>query len=372
MRLPRLKALSFSFLLAAVLTAPAWGADTALPGTLNYIEGQASVGDQTLTSKSIGSVELQPGQSLSTGNGKAEILLTPGVFLRVGDNSTVKMVSSNLTNTEADLVKGQATVEVAEIHPYNMLRIGENGATTQMMKNGFYAFDADHDQVRVLKGEANVQYDDQNVQVKGERVLDLSTSGRLKTTKFDKNVYETSDLYRFSYLRSQYLAEANVDVARNYYAGGPGWYGAGWYWNPWFAGYTWIPGDGILYSPFRLGILFALVRGLRTLLRLRLSPRIRILRTLLLRARPGCACATYEYGTCFCSLSTGSRQFRRCRSGVSRRRICRRWLSRRRPSLISTIRIAAPPKDRPAWRGALGPGKLPFLRRSELPSLRRM
>ena len=253
MRLPRLKALSFSFLLAAVLTAPAWGADTALPGTLNYIEGQASVGDQTLTSKSIGSVELQPGQSLSTGNGKAEILLTPGVFLRVGDNSTVKMVSSNLTNTEADLVKGQATVEVAEIHPYNMLRIGENGATTQMMKNGFYAFDADHDQVRVLKGEANVQYDDQNVQVKGERVLDLSTSGRLKTTKFDKNVYETSDLYRFSYLRSQYLAEANVDVARNYYAGGPGWYGAGWYWNPWFAGYTWIPGDGILYSPFGWG-----------------------------------------------------------------------------------------------------------------------
>ena len=91
---------------------------------------------------------------MTTGNGKAEILLTPGVFLRVGDNSTVKMVSSNLTNTEADLVKGQATVEVSEIHQYNQLRIGEDGATTQMMKNGLYAFDADHDQVRVLKGEA--------------------------------------------------------------------------------------------------------------------------------------------------------------------------------------------------------------------------
>ena len=39
-------------------TAPAWGATaTALPGTLNYIEGQASVSHQKLNPKSIGSVE---------------------------------------------------------------------------------------------------------------------------------------------------------------------------------------------------------------------------------------------------------------------------------------------------------------------------
>ena len=173
MRLPRLKALS-GFLLAAVLTAPAWGADTALPGTLNYIEGQASIGDQSLNAKSVGSVELQPGQTLTTGNGKAEILLTPSVFLRLGDNSTVRMISSNLTNTQADLMKGQATVEVAEIHQYNNLRVGEDGATTEMLKDGLYAFDADQAQVRVLKGEAQVQDNDQNVTVKGGHELDLN------------------------------------------------------------------------------------------------------------------------------------------------------------------------------------------------------
>jgi hypothetical protein len=241
------------FLLATVLTAPAWGADTALPGTLNYVEGQANIGDQTLNAKSVGSIELQTGQSLQTENGKAEILLTPGVFLRVGENSTVKMVSSNLTNTEADLVKGQATVEVAEIHQYNDLRIGEDGAITHMVKDGLYAFDADHAQVRVLKGEALVQDNDQNVKVKGGHELDLSQSGRLKPTKFDKNAVEASDLYRFSDLRSQYLAEANVDMARQYYAGGNGWYGPGWYWDPWFLSYTWLPGDGIFYSPFGWG-----------------------------------------------------------------------------------------------------------------------
>ena len=252
MKLPRLKSLC-GFLLAAVLTAPAWAAETAIPGTLNYIEGQATFADQTLSPQSIGSVQLQPGQSLTTETGKVEILLTPGVFLRVGDNSTVKMVSSDLTNTEAELTKGQATVEVAEIHKYNDLRIAQDGATTRMLKTGLYAFDADHDQMRVFKGEALVQDNDQNVKVKGGRELDLNQTGQLHPFKFDKNAYEDSDLYRFSALRSQYLAEANVNMARNYYAGGPGWYGPGWYWDPWVTAYTWIPGSGIYYSPFGWG-----------------------------------------------------------------------------------------------------------------------
>ena len=252
MKTPWLKTL-LGFLLATGLTAPAWAADQVLPGSLNYIEGQATVAGQTLGPKSVGSVAIGPGQSLTTGNGKAEILLTPGVFLRVGDNSSVKMISNNLTGIEADLEKGQATVEIAELHQYNQFRLDEDGAATYMLKYGLYAFDANRDQVRVLKGEALVQDNDQQVKVKGGRELDLNQTGRLKTAKFDKKAYETSDLYRFSDLRSSYLAEANVDMARQYYAGGPGWYGPGWYWDPGFWSYTWLPGDGIFYDPFGWG-----------------------------------------------------------------------------------------------------------------------
>jgi hypothetical protein len=252
MKLLGSKALA-AFFLATVLTAPAWGVGTAIPGSINYVEGQVNLADQPLDSKSVGSAELQPGQTLTTGNGKAEILLTPGVFLRVGDNSTVKMVSTNLTNTEADLVKGQATVEVAEIHQYNQLRIGEDGATTELLKDGLYAFNADQANVLVLKGEAQVHDNDQSVTVKGGHELSLDQTGKLKTAKFDKNAFEASDQYRFSDLRSAYLAEANVDIARQYYAGGPGWYGPGWYWDPWFYSYTWLPGSGIFYSPFGWG-----------------------------------------------------------------------------------------------------------------------
>ena len=144
-------------------------------------------------------------------------------------------------------------VEVAEIYKDNLLRVQEDGATTQLLKTGLYGFDANNGDVRVFKGEALVQDGDQYIKVKGGHELDLSSTNQLKTRKFNKSTYEQSDLYRFSSLRSQYLAEANVDAAGLYVGGGLGWYGAGWYWDPFFTAYTWIPGDGIFYSPFGWG-----------------------------------------------------------------------------------------------------------------------
>src|ERR1700721_1092803 len=122
MRLSRLNLIG-SFFLAAILSAPAWGATPALPGTLNYVEGQAAVGTDALSAKSVGSVDLQAGQTISTQTGKAEVLLTPGVFFRLGDDSAATLVSPSLTNTEVALNKGDAMVEVDDIHKDNVLRV---------------------------------------------------------------------------------------------------------------------------------------------------------------------------------------------------------------------------------------------------------
>ena len=105
MKLSRITSFA-SLFLAVVLSAPAFAttdAHSALPGTLNYVEGQASIGSDPLNADSIGSTTLQPGQTLETGNGKAEVLLTPGVFLRVDSNSAVKMISPSITDTEIQL-----------------------------------------------------------------------------------------------------------------------------------------------------------------------------------------------------------------------------------------------------------------------------
>jgi hypothetical protein len=252
MRLLRLKLIG-SFFLAAILSAPAWGASPALPGTVNYVEGQASLGTEALTAKSVGSVTLEPGQTLTTETGKAEILMTPGVFFRLGDDSTATLVSPSLTNTEIALSKGQAMVEVDDIHRDNLLRVQQDGTATQLLKNGIYAFDADNGDVRVLKGEALVQDGDRQIKVKSGHELALNGNAGLKTAKFNEDQLKQTDLYRFSNLRSEYLAEANVNAAGIYYPGAAGWYGAGWYWDPFFFGYTWLPGSGMFYSQFGWG-----------------------------------------------------------------------------------------------------------------------
>jgi hypothetical protein len=257
-----------SLFLAALLAAPAWadntGANSALPGTLNYIEGKAFIGEQPLNGKSIGQVTLEAGQSIDTASGKTEILLTPGVFLREGDNTSVKMNSAGLANTQLTLLQGHVMVEATEVLPQNNLRITEDGITTRILKPGLYDFDGARNQVRVFDGEATVLEADKEIKLKAGHEVTL-VSAPEKAEKFDRKADNNDDLYRWSSLRSAYLAEANIDSARYVVddGWGPGWYGpgwgwgmgwgGGWWWNPWFSAYTFLPGDGLFYSPFGWG-----------------------------------------------------------------------------------------------------------------------
>jgi hypothetical protein len=253
--MPRLQVILL--LALATLSVPAFGQSTnqARPGTLNYIEGNASIGTHSLSAHSVGKAELQPGQTLTTADGKAEVLLTPGVFVRIGDNSALKMISPNLTHTEVELAHGRASIEVDQIYKQNNLLIAQGGTQTQLLKTGLYEFDADHNTVRVFDGKAAVfssitSSDNQKaILVKGGHQLALAGDA-VKPQDFDKNAAK-DDLYNWSSLRSQYLGEANLDLA-SVYAGAPGFY-PGWFWNAGLYGYTWLPADGFFWNPFGFG-----------------------------------------------------------------------------------------------------------------------
>jgi len=238
-------------LAATVLAAiPAAAASSGVPGTLNYVEGQVTVAGQTVTSHSVGSVLVELNQTLETGQGKAEMLLTPGVFLRVGDNSAVRLVSPSLGDTRVEVQRGEAIVEVAEIFKDNNIWVRMNGASTRLAKEGLYAFNADSRLVEVFDGKATVEQNDQNVELKKGR--ELALGGASKAEHFDTKSQAAQDsLYAWSNLRSEYEAEASMQSARNVFVGGAAyWDGPGWYWNPYWSMYGFIPGDGIWYSPF--------------------------------------------------------------------------------------------------------------------------
>jgi hypothetical protein len=254
----RFKAL-LSMLSLATLSAIAFGqsANPARPGTLNYMEGQASIEGRAVTSNSVGNTVLEPGQYLSTANGKAEVLLAPGIFLRLGDNSTIQMVSPDLTKTEVKIEQGRANIEVDQLYKQNVILIDMKTGQTQLLRNGLYAFDAGSSTVRVFDGKAAVypgadlQASVKPIDVKGGRQLAL-TGEPAKPQKFDKDQAQAQDpLYRWSSLRSEYLGQANVDLAEQY-AGASGFY-PGWYWAGGPYGYTWLPGNGLFWSPFGYG-----------------------------------------------------------------------------------------------------------------------
>lgn len=233
----------------AALFASSLGAKTAVPGTVNYVEGQVALDGQQLSSKSVGSAQLERDQTLDTNQGKAEVLLTPGVFLRLGDHSELRMMSPDLTDTRVQLVQGEAMVEVTELFKDNSIRVLEDGSATKLNKNGLYEFSADNPpRVRVYDGKAEVTQGDQRVELKKGKETYLSAS--LHSQKFDRD--ERDPLYAWSNLRSEYLAEASVQSARTVLVDN-GWGGPGWYWNPGWGMYSFLPGDGILYSPFGWG-----------------------------------------------------------------------------------------------------------------------
>jgi hypothetical protein len=239
-----------------VLTVPAFGQNAGRPGTLNYVEGAAFIDGQQLGPKEIGDIDLNPGQVLSTANGKAEILLTPGVFLRLDGNSAVKMISPDLTKTQLELEHGRAAVEVDEIYPQNDLEIVDAGVTTQLAKTGYYEFNADNPTVMVFKGKAAVEVSDGKYKVLNDHhefMLAQGGTGKplaaKKAVNFNTQGAE-DELYNWNILRSQYLAEANNQIAGTY-AGVSG-FNPGWYWDPYMWNYTFI-GMGPYWSPFGFG-----------------------------------------------------------------------------------------------------------------------
>ena len=238
----------------AAFILPVWGANPGHPGAINYVEGQVSLDGQSLSSKAIGSAGLETGQVLETQNGKAELLLTPGVLLRLGSDSAVRTDHPGLTHTQVAMLRGEAShrshAALQEQKRTTFKSPAYNGAMVSLVKKGLYDIDATTPQVEVYKGEMQVHEGDSQVNVKEGKQLPLAP-GQLKVQKFDKHNQDA--LYAWSNLRSEYppklwpspLAPTSSTVRAGMEPAGIG--------NPWFGTYAFIPGDGFLYSPFGYG-----------------------------------------------------------------------------------------------------------------------
>jgi len=235
------------FLTAAVSLARA---DTAMArvGALEYIDGAAFVNGRAVSGAKGQLPILDNGERLSTAQGHAEMLLTPGVFLRLDAQSEVLLENASLTDTRVRLDSGAAMLEVDDIHKDNLIRVDTGPGTVKVLKTGLYRFTAQPADVEVLKGKVEALEGDQTKK-EGKNKEIAFTSG-LAVSEFTP---QNDDLSRWSRLRSEYEAEASVGSAQYVYDMGWPWGFSNWFWNPWFDTWAFVPAGGFWLNPYGFG-----------------------------------------------------------------------------------------------------------------------
>jgi hypothetical protein len=141
---------------AAWSTAAGQAVVSTHSGVVYFFEGAVSVGDQRLEQKFGRFPEIGEGRELRTERGRAEVLLTPGVFLRVAENSAIRMVSNKLADTQVELLSGSAIVEASEARPDNSVTLAFRTWQVRIPEQGVYRIDCDPPRVQAYKGRAEV------------------------------------------------------------------------------------------------------------------------------------------------------------------------------------------------------------------------
>jgi hypothetical protein len=249
-----LAALSFALLAALVIPASAQPVISAKSGLLSYGEGQVLLNDQPVEFSTTRFADVKENSIVKTGDGRAEVLLTPGVTLRMGENSSLRMVSNRLVDTRVELMTGSAVVEADMIAKDTNVTVVVGQSSVELPKAGLYRFNAEPAQIKVFKGDVDVEVAGQTKTVSGGHMLSLATE-TASIEKFDTE--DTDDLDRWSHRRGSYLAAANMSAARTLVSTGgvPSMWGmAGcspaWGYNSFYGMMTFVPCYGSLWSPY--------------------------------------------------------------------------------------------------------------------------
>jgi hypothetical protein len=142
-------------------------------GLINFSEGLVFVDGQALTKKFGTFDRLKNGSSLVTGAGRAEILLTPGTFLRIGENSSIRMVSDNLSDTQVEVLAGSSLLDSEGASAGSFVKLIFRDSTIQIAKPGRYRVDADPPQLRVYEGQAEVTRNGTPLKIESSQLLPL-------------------------------------------------------------------------------------------------------------------------------------------------------------------------------------------------------
>src|SRR5689334_8339432 len=84
---------------------------SAHSGLIHYVEGSVLLDSKPVEVKIATFPDLKENSELRSEDGRAEVLLNPGAFLRMGENSSIRMVSNKLTDSRVEFLSGSVVIE---------------------------------------------------------------------------------------------------------------------------------------------------------------------------------------------------------------------------------------------------------------------
>jgi hypothetical protein len=218
---PTAIALLASALLAVTVTpGRAQYVVSAKSGTINLTEGQVQLDGQKVDASIARYPAIKEASVLRTEDGRAEVLLTPGVVLRLGDHASLKMITNRLIDTRLELLGGSAVVEADLVGKDTSVTVVVNGTAVSLPKAGIYRFSFDPAQVKVFKGEAAVLAGSATTLVGAGRMCALGAT----TAAVEKFAADDTDaLDHWSRRRGELMSMANTASANS--PSGNGFYG---------------------------------------------------------------------------------------------------------------------------------------------------
>jgi hypothetical protein len=196
-----------SLLLATLAATAAYGQSvvSARSGLINFSEGEVYVSGQLIEQKAGKFPEMREGAELRTEAGRAEVLLTPGMVLRVGPDSSVTMVSASLIDTRVEFRRGSAVIEISEDPEGTKARILYRNYEFRFPKKGTFRIDSMPREFRVYDGEAEVAYLGEKCML--EKDHKVSLYGGLEAETLHRSI--TDGLDEWSMRRDTQLAADN-------------------------------------------------------------------------------------------------------------------------------------------------------------------
>jgi hypothetical protein len=196
---------SFALLLAFCGESAAQDVVSASSGVLQYFEGMVALDNKPIEHKAAVFPSLNNGSTICAKKGRAELLLTPGTYLRIDENSCLRMVSNSLPDTRLNMTDGSVILDNLNASPGDAISLLYEGSEVRFPKPGVYRIDSDVGELQVYSGEAKVTHHGVSTTVDSAHLYYFLLE--LTTNKFSDGAMD--EFYDWAHNRSDVIANEN-------------------------------------------------------------------------------------------------------------------------------------------------------------------